>query len=165
MEIEGTATTRYAVARAIETQRPFLFTAMAMAILYVIATSLWSSALPANYWMSVKLVYVSDTHVGTPPLMQEELEVRRPVLGERVVTVLQKQASGALAQVCSSRVWVDYDSGVGLPDAFALDWWMGRRKCPLVVGEYVVQTSWYLHPVGHYPKELHVRSNMFKVLP
>lgn len=153
------------VRNAIEAQRPFAMVAIGLAILYTVGSALWSSALPPSYWMQISLVHVNDAKVGQSPIMQEEIKVHRTVLAMRTATVLKKQENGSMARICSSRHWNTYSAGYGPPDAFDLDWWTRPVKCDLTPGEYIVQTSWYLRPSGHYRKELHVSSNSFKVTP
>lgn len=153
------------VSRAASGQRPFAFVAIGLAVLYIAAMSMWSSALPPSYWMRVRSVHVLDTVVGTSPVMQVDRSVYRPVHALWVVTVYRKQANGLFARYCLAKGWHDYDENESTPDVLDLDWWTAPTRCDLPVGEYQVKTSWYLKPTGHYGKEVHSRSNEFKVLP
>lgn len=131
----------------------------------LLVASVFERSQPAENWLEVKSVHVSDTSVGVPPKMAVDRTIRQDFAAQWIVDVEQQaDDTHGYVRVCSTTGDSFYALENVLPVALDLDWWTWPTQCtPTVPGRYRVETAWIIRLNGGLTKTLRVLSNTFTV--
>lgn len=120
------------------------------------------AALPASMWLEVESVKIGNARVGEPPTMVVRRTIVRPFVADWHVT-LRRRSDQGFEVYCSASGRSDYAPDAALPAALTLEWWLGGKHCPLIVGEYIALTTWQINLPGGFDKTVSAASNLFEV--
>lgn len=123
-------------------------------------------AMPADHWMTVEAIRVSDVAEGETPKMVVIHTIKREFVADWVVTVRRIESSGGLIAACpAAKGRNDYRTNSVLPPPQKLNllWWMNGEPCHLEPGAYVVTTKWKVDLPTPWDKEISIVSNVFTV--
>lgn len=125
---------------------------------------------PADY-IEVRSVKFEDTVEGVSPRLAVDRTVHQPFTGQYEVLIRKQVGSGFRTYCDPPRSGdIPYNPEAELPlDEFRnLEWWMGRDPgepplCPLVAGNYIVDTTWFVEWWFGIVIKTTVTSNTFTV--
>lgn len=135
-----------------------------MLLLAICWVSLWATMWlwPATYYFEPRKLVVPDTKPYTPVIMSFEREIHKNFLGKWSVTVRKFSAGGPVV-VCAADGKANYRTDSVLPNPLTLDWWTGGVCQTLPEGDYMISTSWEIHPILWPEKQIGIDSNVFHV--
>lgn len=124
--------------------------------------TLYKVKSPASWWLDVRDVHVPDFVSGADPTIEVDRVIYGAFFADWKVEIYT--TDGALVEWCQGDGSNDYQVSDRLHKVTMFSWWMDREPCSLPAGEYVLKTSWKLHPPDFPEKQVRSTSNVFTVL-
>lgn len=134
-------------------------TALTLALFILL---IYEYATPAQSWLDVRSIRVSDTTTNKSPVLLVDRTINQPFFGFWTVNVLRQDQDG-FTSICTAHGSNDYEPDAHLPKLIDLDWWTYPTKCILPSGQYIMRTLWTFKGFPWFDKQVRATSNIFTV--